>query len=62
MYERSLGFATNERIKTKIEYIKKLKEIKTGSGKLDTYTTKTGSTASGSTELENKKEELQKIA
>ena len=61
MYERSLGFASNERITRKIEYIKQLQTKSEPVPAPDTNITNKP-TSTGSEEIKNKKEELEKIS
>lgn len=61
MYERSLSFNPNDRIKEKIAYIQKVRPPKTLSGSISKTLTSSGTQNSGSLEKNIKKEELQKI-
>lgn len=61
MYERSLSFEPNERIATKIALIKNIQASKTGSWQITKTPTLSGSTASGNSEKDIKKEELKKL-
>ncbi len=62
MYERSLAFAPNDRIVSKIAYIKKQAETLSSSWSSDKSAPPLKTTSSGSREREAKKEELKKIA
>lgn len=61
MYERSLWFEQNERITRKIEYIKQLQKKSEPIPNPD-KNTDTTPTSSGSDEIKNKKDELEKIS
>ncbi len=62
MYERSLTFSSNERVQSKIDYLRMKTESKSGSWEIKETKTNTGTTLSGTTEKESKKAELQKTA
>ena len=61
MYERSVGFQSNDRVIRKIEYIKQLQNKPKPSPDPDSNPEKTP-TSTGSDEIKNKKEELEKIS
>jgi len=61
MYERSLSFASNDRINQKIEYLKSQNIKKNNTGSIQDSPSQSGSNSSGSLEKNIKKQELQKI-